>query len=199
MIKLTKREALYSCITTDIPNINKKLVVTTKISLDQLLDVLEKKEYNLAKELGYSSSGLTKLLKRLWPDKPNTTKKLCTFILNKYSLNYCIGCDSVYHIDNFYKSKDRKVSYCKKCSDNLTKPSQAYRTALYRASKKQATPPWADLQKIKEIYHNCPKGYHVDHIVPLNGITICGLHVETNLQYLPAKENYSKGNKFELS
>lgn len=68
--------------------------------------------------------------------------------------------------------------------------------AYRRALKLNATPKWADLEKIKEIYLNCPAGYHVDHIVPLKGKNICGLHIETNLQYLPASENLKKSNKF---
>ena len=72
------------------------------------------------------------------------------------------------------------------------------RAAKRRATKLQATPAWADLKKIEEIYLNCPPGYHIDHVFPLKSPIMCGLHTELNLQYLPAKENLSKGNNVTL-
>jgi len=62
--------------------------------------------------------------------------------------------------------------------------------------RRRATPPWADLKAIKEFYQNRPEGCHVDHIIPLQGKDICGLHVLENLQYLPAKDNLRKGNQW---
>lgn len=73
-----------------------------------------------------------------------------------------------------------------------------HRTSLYRANKRHATPPWlTEKQKdeIKQIYKNCPSGYHVDHIIPISAENMCGLHVPWNLQYLPEYENESKSNK----
>lgn len=70
------------------------------------------------------------------------------------------------------------------------------RSARYNAAKLQRTPPWAVLELIELIYAECPTGYEVDHVVPLRGRNVSGLHVHYNLQYLPEQLNKIKSNKF---
>jgi len=70
------------------------------------------------------------------------------------------------------------------------------------ALKRSQTPPWAELDGIKLFYEEAQRvtaetgvPHHVDHILPINGKCVSGLHVAENLQVIPACENLSKGNK----
>jgi len=96
--------------------------------------------------------------------------------------------------DGKYKERHREY-YDKWLKDNWAE-QMAYRQARKKRVR-QATPKWADLQAIIEFYKNCPKGHHVDHIIPIHGKIVSGLHVITNLQYLKAKDNLKKGNRYE--
>jgi len=58
------------------------------------------------------------------------------------------------------------------------------------------TPKWADKVAIAMFYAGRPKGFEVDHIVPLQGRYVCGLHVENNLQYLSKSDNRKKQATF---
>lgn len=60
-----------------------------------------------------------------------------------------------------------------------------------------ATPPWADTRATEAFRDACPPGHHSDHIIPIKGKNVCGLHVLENLQYLPAQENLLKSNKVD--
>jgi hypothetical protein len=73
-----------------------------------------------------------------------------------------------------------------------------------QAAKLQRTPSWANEQLISAYYKEAKRleeltgiQFHVDHIIPLQGEMVSGLHVETNLQLLPAHENIGKSNSFD--
>ena len=96
-----------------------------------------------------------------------------------------------------------KASDWRKSNPNKTR----FYRANYQANKKNATPNWLTEEQyklIQEVYTHAREcemltgdEYHVDHIVPLQGENICGLHVPWNLQVLPADLNLSKSNFFE--
>jgi len=76
-----------------------------------------------------------------------------------------------------------------------------------RAAKIQRTPLWADHEQIHAYYNVCAffnevngyTKYHVDHIIPLQGQLVSGLHVPENLQILLAETNRTKNNRFEVA
>lgn len=79
-------------------------------------------------------------------------------------------------------------------------------SAKRRSGKLQRTPAWADLKAIQAFYVEARRltqvtgiVHHVDHIIPLQGKNVSGLHVETNLQILTAAENLKKTNRFEVT
>ena len=79
------------------------------------------------------------------------------------------------------------------------KQNNKVREAERRAKILKAMPSWISNEekfKIKQFYKNCPKGFEVDHIIPLKGKIICGLHILSNLQYLTKSENARKRNNF---
>lgn len=97
--------------------------------------------------------------------------------------------------DNATNEKWRKKNLAKK---------RAAATAYY-ASKLQRTPLWADRVEIDYVYHAAQvikdvygTEWNVDHIIPLRGEKVSGLHVQNNLQLLSPSANKSKANKFEV-
>jgi hypothetical protein len=79
---------------------------------------------------------------------------------------------------------------------NLGK-ANAY-NAKARAISLNALPRWADLKTIEQKYVDAARlGLVVDHVVPLKGNFVCGLHVEENLELLSQEANLRKGNRFD--
>lgn len=71
------------------------------------------------------------------------------------------------------------------------------RNRLRESYCKQQTPTWANPTVIDAIYAEARRtNMTVDHIVPLRGTNVCGLHVENNMQLLSRVDNARKGNRF---
>lgn len=124
-------------------------------------------------------------------------------------------------LEYYYNNRERVLEtvkrYAEKNKDIIKIKAQEYNknnpeigranSALRRARKKNASPKWltaTHLATIKSIYkaaNNLSKktgvAHHVDHIVPLSGKLVCGLHVPWNLQVLTQYNNLSKHNKFD--
>lgn len=78
--------------------------------------------------------------------------------------------------------------------------------ARRRAARLQRTPAWLtedDLWMIEQAHDIAQKrtkmlgfSWHVDHVVPLQGKLVSGLHVPHNMQVIPAMDNCRKANHF---
>ena len=188
---LSLLDALYICfdkfgyvVANNYKNINKaKLLNAIASSSDVTMT------------LGFSCKKTgCQFIQKTFPDKP-TNAKTYNWLLLKNEWLCCTDCNLVKHKDNFYKNKTQ-IGYdlrCRLCQE----PDKVARGNIRRAQKISATVAWADLNTIKDFYNNCPKGYVVDHIIPLQGKYVCGLHVLNNLQYLLAAENNIKSNYHE--
>lgn len=137
------------------------------------------------------------------------------YLLTLIGYKNCGYCDTIQPITSFHKgsiicrqccSIKQTGSYAKYIDVHKKSYEKNYakikaRRQLYKGERSLRVPPWYETEKIEIelFYENCPDGYHVDHIIPLKGKLVSGLHVLSNLQYLPAKDNMSKGNKFEVS
>lgn len=136
----------------------------------------------------------------------------------------CNRCKIEKPFSDFNKNKSRHTGYsqyCKSCISNrnktvpvdhakhYSKNAEYYKIkAVFRKDYvRQATPNCltkTQKEAIVAVYNHAldcstitGEKYHVDHIVPLRGESVCGLHVPWNLQVLPADINMSKGNRYE--
>jgi len=118
----------------------------------------------------------------------------------------CYICHKTQTLFNFTGVKN-KCRACVKEYNRLYRLGLTVVAAQIRSKKKQhATPFWLtedDRQHIRDLYAKSKKKtkaegikYHVDHIVPLNGINMSGFHSPLNLRIITAKENLIKGNRY---
>lgn len=186
----------------DIENVSSNIANCPKITESKLLLVMSKSSYNLKDELGISANTVRRYLDKLFPDRPKNNSKVCNYLLLKYGYKQCKHCKEVLELDDFYTNSstlDGLSTYCRSCQAYLEKPTATARTAKYRAAKLLRSPSWVskeELEQISQFYRDCPAGSQVDHIIPLQGELVSGLHVLSNLQYLSIEANASKRNKY---
>jgi len=124
----------------------------------------------------------------------------------RYSKNRdCVECTAMrtkatfssdWYEKNRQKIVDRATAF-KKANPHSYKAADVRRRIRRKQACIQLTA--EQKQQMNEIYRSCPEGYHVDHIIPLMGKTVCGLHVPWNLQHLPKLENLRKSNLLQDS
>ena len=112
--------------------------------------------------------------------------------------------------DRHYEAQRRYVDKTvekRRVSLNAYKKANPAKTAAdcrwRQAAKLRATPMWVDRAAMESVYAKAKLlqretgiVHHVDHIIPLRGKGVCGLHVPWNLQAIPARENYLKSARY---
>jgi len=110
-------------------------------------------------------------------------------------------------ITNYWKKPEENRAYSAKYLRENPAKAIAYNAKRY-ASKKQRTPAWltlVDFERMENEYRLAALQtkitgtiWHVDHIIPLQGKNVCGLHVPTNLKAIPGMDNLRKSNHYGL-
>ena len=124
---------------------------------------------------------------------------VCGDIYKYYANRHCVTCNLQF-VKNYRAAHREELN--KKANLARNKRGRRNEVRTRQAKKLNATPSWANKKVIEYYYFKAKQyelltreKYHVDHIIPLQGKDVCGLHVENNLQVLPAIENIKKGNK----
>jgi hypothetical protein len=139
-----------------------------------------------------------------FPEKQKGRNKHYMWFLESRGLKYCSTCLEVLKLSEFHNNnckKDNKQGKCISCY-SLEQKENPERWRAYAANRRSrelnASPSWADTLGILQFYLDCPENMQVDHIIPLKGEVVSGLHVLENLQYLSPRDNMSKSNTYTV-
>ena len=97
-----------------------------------------------------------------------------------------------------YYERHKKIILAKQKEYNKLHPESLRTSRLKNKLERKQRVPKFGQKGIKAFIKNTPKGYVVDHILPLCGKKMSGLHVRWNLQYLTPKQNRKKWNRISL-
>lgn len=111
-----------------------------------------------------------------------------------------------YSREYYKKNRDKLLARQKKWrATERGKAIEREKRAKRRVLENQRTPSWADPDAIRCLYQEALRKtletgivHHVDHIIPIKGKLVSGLHIETNLQVIPAEDNIKKSNKYQV-
>ncbi len=108
----------------------------------------------------------------------------------------------IWYQDNIEEIRKKHLEYYRTHTKEAKEYKQKHPAAqrlhsLKRNSKRRLRVVLWGQEGILDFYANCPIGMVVDHIIPLCGRKVSGLHVLSNLQYLTVKENAIKHNCFD--
>lgn len=120
----------------------------------------------------------------------------------------CKSCHIASVLRHYYKNREAKVEYQKKLNKERLdqyRPRKSALGSLYRAKQRNATPSWLtreDRKQMNDLFRQRERlsketgiMHHVDHIIPLGGLNVCGLHVPWNLRVVQHTENLEKSNQ----
>ena len=156
---------------------------------------------------GVAKETITRFYRVAFPDRdPIKDKSVVIWLLAKWDLKFCTECNEVLPYEEYSKnttSNNGLQTYCKSCTIGFRREAylknsgtEIYNNSLRKADIQKRAYSWGDKKAIIEFYNNTPEGCHVDHIIPIHGRLVSGLHVIHNLQYLTKEENLSKNNRF---
>ena len=147
--------------------------------------------------------------------------KTCKRGIHQYPEHHkcCLACNRIktkeYHLKHKDQVREQERAWRAANQDHYKATKRSYnlanpgilnaKNAKRRAAKIKATPQWVDrcvLEDIKQFYvltkelqwlSDPTDPLEVDHIIPLQGENVSGLHVPWNLQILPRSSNRVKG------
>ncbi len=145
----------------------------------------------------------SRYLKRTRDWQLKNPEKVKSYVNKEYMKNYL----KKWWVENKDKQKEYSKREYTKLSRKKWNRTHKGKKLFYTRNRqwviKRATPKWANLLAIKMIYEQAAQRtkhtnlpHEVDHIIPLQGKLVCGLHVDYNLQILTKEEHKTKLNKF---